>query len=388
MNELSSRIAATARSLFRSRGYVATVIATLAIGIGASTSIFSILHGTVLQPLPYPQPDRLIRIRDRYVPTGGSGTLSVPNFLDLKSEVRTLEEFVAFNVGSVNLATEGAPVRTRSLRVTGNFFVGLGVAPVVGRGFQEGEDREGAVRVAVISQRLWQERFGGRREALGQTLMVNAEPHTIVGVMPASFWFPGDPQLIVPYAWSESDLTENRGNRWLEGFGRLAAGISEPAARAELQTIFGRLEDEYPESNDGWTVETYSIREWMLGYNRTSLWLLSGAVILVLLIGCVNVANLMLVRAERRQREIAVRAALGAGRARIIWLYLSESLSLALVASAVGVAIAWGATRVLLLLFGGTLPRANQVGLGPPVVAFAVGLALFTGLLVGLVPAL
>lgn len=388
MTEFNGGITVLVRSLMRSRGYVLTAIATLAIGIGASTSIFSILHGTLLQPLPYHEPERLIRIRDHYTPTGGTGGMSIPNFLDVRSQAEGLEEFVAFDVGSVNLATDEAPVRARSLSVTTNFFPGLGVVPVIGRGFAAGEDREGAARVAVISQRLWRERFGGRRDALGRTLLVNAVPHTIVGVMPASFWFPGDPQLVLPFAWSDSDLTENRGWRRLEGFGRLSAGVAEPTARAELRTIFQSLEQEYPDSNDGWSMTTYPIREWMLGYNRNSLLLLSGAVLLVLLIGCVNVANLMLIRAERRQRDIAVRAALGAGRGRILRLYLSESLALSALASLVGVAVAWAATRLLLSLFGGALPRAEEVGLGATAVAFAVALALATGLLVGLVPLL
>jgi len=382
------RLALLARQLGRRPAYVVTVIATLTIGIGASTSIFSILHGTVLRPLPYPEPDRLIRIRDAYPATGGGGGMSIPNYMDLRAEARTLDGFAAFNIGSVNLAAQDAPLRARSLTVTANFFAVLGVSPFLGRGFREGEDRAGTPRIAVISERLWRERFGGRREALGETLEVNAEPYTIVGVLPASFWYPGDPQLVIPYVWDERDLTQNRGSRQLEGFGRLAPGVSQRMAETELRTIFRRLEEAYPGSNDGWSVATFSIREWMLGYNRTSLWLLSGGVLLVLLIGCVNVANLMLVRAERRQREIAVRAAIGAGRGRIIRDFLTESLTLAVVASALGVALAWGVTQVLLSLFGGALPRAEQVGLGAAVVGFAVGLALVTGLLVGLVPAL
>lgn len=387
MNKRSGGLVRLIRSLIRSGGYAAMVVATLAIGIGVSTAIFSILQGTLLRPLPYPEPDRLIRVRDHYEATGGSGAMTVPNFLDLRREARGLEELVAFNVGSVNLATEEDPVRAPSLTVTSNFFDGLGVRPVVGRGFAEGEDREGAARVAVISHRLWQERFAGSRDVLGRTLKVNARAHSIVGVLPASFWFPGRPQIVMPYEWTDRNLTANRGSRWLEAFARLADGVSEDAARAEMQTLFRRLEREYPDSNEGWSVETYSIRDWMLGVNRSSIWLLTGAVLLVLLIGYVNVANLTLVRAERRQREVAVRAALGAGRGRISWFFVSEGLALSLAACAAGLGVAWGSTRLLLGLFGGSLPRAEQIGLNSVVVAFAMGLALLIGLLVGLVPA-
>lgn len=389
MNAIGRVLSTLVRGLARRPGYALTVIVTLAVGIGASTSIFSILEGTVLRPLPYPEPDALIRIRDRYVPTGGAGGMSIPNYLDLAAQNESLAEFTAYRAGSVNLAAEDAPVRARSLVVTANFFDALEVRPVRGRGFEPGEDREGAARVAVLSDRLWRERYGAGADALGQTVLVNAEPHTIVGVLPPSFWFPGDAQIVVPFAWDENDVAAGRGNRRIEGFARLNPGFTETSARAELEALFAGIAEAHPGTgSDGWTVQTFNVRDWMLGYNRTSLWLLSGAVLLVLLIACVNVVNLMLVRAERRQREIAVRAAMGAGRARLARGFLAESVLLAAVASGLGVALAWGATRVLVGLFGGQLPRADQVGLGVPVVLFAVGLALLTGFLVGLAPAL
>lgn len=378
----------TLRSLIRRPGYALTVVVTLAVGIGASTSMFSILDGTVLRPLPYPEPESLIRVRDHYVSTGGGGGMSIPNYLDLRDRSQSLSTFAAFRSGSVNLATAESPVRANALFTTADFFDGLGVHPVRGRGFEAGEDRDGARRVAVISDRLWRERYGAAADVLGQTVELNAEPHTIVGVLPPSFWFPGDPQIVVPWAWTEADVTESRGSRQLEGFGRLKPGVTEAEAAAELRTLFANLQAAYPDPNTGWSVQTFNIRDWMLGYNRTSLWLLAGAVLLVLVIGCVNVANLMLVRGERRHREIAVRTALGAARGRIMRGFLLESVTLSATGGAAGIVVAWVATRVLLALFGGSLPRAGQVGLGAPVVVFAVGLALLTGLAVGLVPAL
>lgn len=387
MHDFLHQLAVRARALVRRPGYTLTIVVTLGVGIGASTAIFSVVRGTVLRPLPYPAPERLLRVRDRYVPTGGEGSMSVADFLDIQRATHTLAEVSAFSFGSVNLATEDAPVRARSLTVTTNFFATLGVAPVLGRDFRAGEDRAGAAHVAVIGYRVWREQFGGRRDVIGRSLELNAERYTVIGVMPASFWFPGRPAIIVPYKWSSDDLAA-RGNRLIEGLARLAPGVSPEAARSELSRIYATLAAQYPEADKDWTVRAIPARDWMLGYGAGSLWLLSGAVLLVLLIGCVNVANLMLVRAERRHREIALRAALGATRGVVIREFLTESVLLAVAASAVGTGLGWAGMKVLLSLFGGSLPRAEQVSLGLPVLGFALGLALLTGMVVGLVPAL
>jgi putative ABC transport system permease protein len=376
------------RSLARRPGYTLTAMLTLAVGIGASTSIFSIVDGTLLRPLPYPQPERLVRVWDDYVPTGGNGPNSVPDYLELRRSAKGIEALVGYSPGSVNLATEEAPERARSVSVTANFFNGLGVQPILGRGFREGEDREGAARIVVISHRLWQERFGGRPDVLGHTLQIDAEPYTIVGVLPASFWFPGDPELVMPFAWNQHTLTQGSDSRWLWAFARLAPGVTPPAAQADLRRVWTGILAEHPDKNQDWTVRAEDFGEVLFGRTRRLLWLLAGAVLLVLVIGCVNVANLMLVRGERRRRELALRTAVGAVRWRIIVGFLSESVALALAASLLGVGLAWGATRLLLSLFGGTLPRTDAVGLNPVVVLFAVGLALLTGIAVGLVPAL
>ncbi len=376
--------------LLRNRpGFALAVILTLGVGIGASTAIFSILQGTVLRPLPYPRPDRLIFVRGSYLPTGGGGPNSVPNYLDLRQQVRSVDVFAGYSQGAVNLATDEAPVRASTINATDNFLEALGVHPALGRGFLPGEDREGAARVVIITDRLWRDRFGARPDVIGQTFPLNAEPYTIVGVLPKSFWFPGDPQLLIPFAWTPQALTQTRGNRMLEIVARLAPGATEDGARSELQQLFAQLAATYPDQNTkDWTIVTFPARERLLGVSRSSLKLLSGAVLLLLAIGCVNVANLLLVRAERRQRATAVRAAVGAGRGRLMRGFLTESLTLASIGSVVGIGLAWLTTRALLSLFGSTLPRAGDVHLGVPVVAFAVGLALLTGLLVGAVPAL
>lgn len=376
------------RTLRKHLGFTIVAVLTLAVGIGASTSIFSILDGSVLRPLPYPQPDRMVQVRGRYVPTGGGGPMSVPNYLDLRRDVQNAQILVGYESRAVNFATEDAPLRASALSVTANFFDGLGMSPAQGRGFLPGEDREGAAKTVVITDRLWHDRFGGRADIIGQTTLLNGEPYTIVGVLPPTFWFPGDPDLVMPLAWTQHDMTETRGSRHLEMFARLAPGVTAAAAEAEFQRLFAEIAATYPEQNNrDWTIVTSSVDDWMLGVNRSSLWLLSGAVLLVLVIGCVNVANLLLVRAERRHREMAVRAAIGAGRGDLMKTLVVESLSLAALGSVVGIGLAWASTRGLLALFGSSLPRANEVGLDLRVLGFAAILALLTGLAVGLVPA-
>jgi len=377
------------RTLLRRPGFTIAAVFTLAVGIGAATAIFSLLYGALLRPLPYPQADRLIRVHNVHRATGGGGPFATPNYLDAARDNRTLEELVGYSVQSLNLATEQAPERVRALAVTSNFFAGLGVRPALGRGFEAGEDRAAAPRVAVVSARLWRQRFGASPDALGQTLRLNGEPYTVVGVLPESFWFPGDPRLVVPFAWDDGDLADdNRGSRWLAAFGRLRPGVTEKAAQADLAAITERIAEQYPGNNEGWTIQTAPFSQFALGRSRTSLLVLTAAVAMVLLIGCVNVANLMLVRGEQRQREMAVRAALGAGTRQLIANHVMEGLALALLAAVLGLGFAAAGIRVALALYGDALPRAEGIGISAPVALFAVALALLTGVVVGLVPAL
>ena len=374
------------RSLFRSPGYTAAAVLTLGLGIGATTSMFSIIHGALLRPLPYAETERLFKFRDLYEPSGGSGGVTTPNYLDLQAATGDVAELAAYSAGSFNVAGGERPERIAGLSVSHNFFRVLGMPPAHGRAFAEQEDRAGRADVVVITHQLWQDRFGGRSDALGQVLQLDARPHVVVGVLPESFWFPGAPQAVIPFEWTPEQMTEQRGSRWMEGIGRLRPGVSLASADAAMKRIYAQLREAYPGPNTDWSVRAVSFAEFALGANRTSLYLLSGAVLLVLLIGALNVANLMLVRAERRIGETAVRIALGASRGRVARQYVGEGLLLSALGAGVGIALAWGATMVLLGLYGSSLPRAEQVGLSAPVLGFAAGLSLLVGLLVGLVP--
>jgi putative ABC transport system permease protein len=374
------------RALLRSPGYSIAAVLTLALGIGISTAMFGIIQASLLRPLPYDAAEQLIRVQDRRIEGSGTGSLSTANYLDLQRDAQSVELAALDNV-SFNLATGDLPERVPGLRVTANFFSTLGMQPRMGRAFVEGEDRDGRADIVVISHRVWQDRFGGRPDVLGETLLLDARPHDIVGVMPADFWFPQDPQLIVPFAWTEQAM-QSRGERRYNGLGRMAAGMTPEMAHTELNHHFSRLAEDFAWANEGWRVDVTPFRVWALDANRASLLLVTGAVLLVLLIGSVNVANLMLVRAERHARETAVRVALGAGRGRIARQFVGEGLLLAASGALLGLFFAWSATRVLLAFYGGSLPRAEEFALSLPVLGFAAALAILVGALVGCVPVL
>jgi len=386
MHDLARDLRITLRTLGRSPGYLIPAVATLGLGIGVATTIFSLVNGTLVRPLPFPEAHEVVSIRDHYRSTSGSGSMSVPNYLDLRSSARSLEWFAAYTHNSLNLSADDTPERIAALTVTHDFLETLGVAPLLGRDFAADEDRVGRPPLAVIGYGLWRERFGGEGDVLGRTLLLNGEPHEIVGVLPRDFWFEGNPRLLVSFGWNVEE--ETRGGRWLNGVARLRDGATRESAQGELRAVFAELEEEYPEANGGWTVALQDLKERSVGQNRTAFYLLAAAALLVLLIGCVNVANLMLVRAERRRREMAVRAALGGGRGRIARVFLAEGLCVTLIAGALGVALAHAGIRVLLAVWGSGLPRADQIAIDGHAMGFALVMALGVGLGVGLAPSL
>jgi predicted permease len=377
-----------ARSLARKPGFSVLAIITLGLGIGANTAIFSVIYGSVLRPLPYANADEIVYLSDGHENFGGAGVnQTIPNLLDLREGSRLMGLSAMFTYGTGNLSTDEQPERVRVLRTSSELMSVLGMAPSLGRDLHRGDDVAGAERVALITDALWRRRFGADPGAIGRTTIIDAAPVRIVGVTPPELFFPGTPEVFLTLQHVGGEYP--RGNRNYNAVARLAPGATVEALREELQGIFNGLVEQYPEQNgDGWYTWADPVDSWVLGTNRQSLYLLGGAVVLVLLIACVNVANLLLVRAEVRQRELAVRFALGAGRAGLVPHFLAEGLVLSALGGLAGVAAAMGGTRLLVALYGGSLARADQIDLNGAVLAFSLAVSLFVGLAVGLVPLL
>src|SRR5437763_210009 len=307
------------RQLLKNPGFTAVAVLTLALGIGANSAIFSVVNGVLLRPLPYPEPDRLIMIFESN-PKGGSPKFSVapPNFVDWRAQNQVFDNLAAVNVANYSLTGQDKPERILGARVSASLFKVLGVLPALGRGFTSEEDRHGRHQVAILSQGLWERRFGRDPGILGKTITLDAESYTVVGVMPAGFQFPNaETELWTPIAFAPYELS-NRSGHTMTVIGRLKPNITVERADAEMRTIARRLEAQYPESNKGWSVTFVPLLEETVGGSQRTLLVLLGAVEFVLLIACANVANLMLARSAARQKEFAIRAALGAGRIRVI----------------------------------------------------------------------
>jgi predicted permease len=373
------------RSLVKRPGFAALAIITLALGIGANTAIFSVIHGAILAQLPFADPDRLVWLSDGHEdlsPVGVNQT--VPNLLDLRDGSRLMQSMAIYTTGNANLATEESPDRVRLLMVSSEWLSVLGTPPQFGRDLAPEDDVAGAPRVALLTDEIWRTRFGADPNIVGQNLSIDSEPVQVAGVAPPEFRFPGNPQVIVPLQHDGGDFS--RGWRNFNGVGRLAEGAEVENLSAELQSIFTRLVEEYPGPNEGWSTGAMPLRTMMAGRNTQSLYLLAGGVGLVLLIACVNVANLLIVRAENRHRELAIRYSMGARRAELLSHFLSEGLVLSLAGGALGVAGAYWGVDLLMALYGSTLPRADEIGLNGTVLGFAVLVSVLVGLLVGLVP--
>jgi putative ABC transport system permease protein len=374
------------RMLRRSPLTTGLALLTLALGIGANTAIFSVVDGVLLQPLPVPHPERLIRVIDtnpgKDLPRFGS---SAPNFRDWREQSRAFESLAAFHPNTYNLSAASTPETLAAGNVTWEFFRVLGARPALGRFFRPEEDRPGAARVAVLSNALWRSRFGGERGVLGRRVLLDGHAHTVIGVAPtAAAALSPEIAVWVPLA---ADYQQWRSGRHLRVFGRLRAGTGLARAQAEMSAIAARLERQYPADNLGWGVRLRPLHEEMVERIRPALVLLRLAVGAVLLIACANVASLMLARLAAREREIAVRSALGAGRGRLARQVVVESVVLFAAGGALGLLLAAWGTPALVTLYGGAIPRAEATGVDGRVLAFSLLLTFGAGLLVGLVPA-
>ncbi len=379
------------RTLRQKPGFAAVALCTLALGSGATTVMFTLVDGVLLKPLPYREPDRLVALQEQTEQATRWGNLwafAYPNFLDCQRESRSLA-LAAWRDGGGTVTGPGDAEYVEGRQISSGLLSLLGVTPSTGRAFLPEEDRAGAAPVVIISHGLWQRRYGASPSAIGAPLVFDGKSYTVVGIMPAGFRLLSDePDILTPLGQSTDPRMQNREmHPGLQVVARLDAGATLAQARAELALIGRHLAVQYPKSNAGRSFLAEPLRP-HVGDVRSTLWLLMGAVSLVLLIACVNIASLLLARAVSRERELAMRVALGAGRGRVARQCLTESAVLALAGGMLGILIAAIGIRPFVVFWPGSLPRADEVQLNWHVLLFALGVSLFSGLLFGLAPAM
>jgi len=397
MNHLLQDARHGLRSFLKTPGFVAVAVATLALGIGANTAIFSVVNAVLIRPLPYPSSERLITLWNKYPKMGLSqAAISGPDFVDRSESSRVFEQVGAVTDASLNLTGGGDPERIRGVRVTAGLFQVLGVQPALGRAFRPEEDRPGAEPVVVVSHGLFERRFGGDRAWVGRSILLNGKNHTLVGVMPAGFAYPSPKtEMWVPLALSADQVNPSqRGNEYLTAVARLKPGVTVAAAQTEMDRITVKILQDSPPgmrdylTNAGWGCVLVPLKENVVGDSGKALLVLLGAVGFVLLVACANVSGLQLARAATRQREIAIRTALGAGRWRLIRQLLTESLMLGAVGGALGVLVASWGVDLLIRIRPANLPRLEEVRLDSRVLLFSACLSILSAVISGLAPAL
>src|SRR5947209_4129285 len=384
------------RMLWKSPGFTLIAIAALALGMGANTAIFSVVNAVLLSPLPFPQSDRLMIVWENNLQRGVTRTqASYPDFADWREQNHVFERVASFHDSDFVLTGSHEPLRLQGEMVNADLFPLLGVQPIIGRSFRPEEDQPGENgRVVMLSYALWQKQFGSDPKVVGQPLMLNGKSYNVVGVMAEGFQFPIQNEPVELWTTVAEDLSgseplcEQRGAHYMMVIGRLKPGVTQTQAQAEMDTIASRLSQQYVDTNKNRGITVIPALENLVGNVRTALLILLGAVGCVLLIACANVANLLLARATTRNKEIAIRAALGASRLRVIRQLLTESVLLSLAGGALGLLIALWGTDLLVAVSGNAIPRSTQIGLDVYVLGFTFLVALVTGVLFGLAPAL
>src|SRR5262245_60270475 len=376
------------RMLVKNPGFTLVAVVTLAIGIGANTAIFSVVDAVVFRPLPYDEPARLVQVWPVNLRHGSEGGVPYPNFADWRDRNRVFEQIAAYGEKFFTVTGGDEPQRIIGAGVSPSLFPLLRVKPAIGRVLLAEDDRAEANPVVLISHRLWRERFGATPQAIGKTLTLDGKSFEVIGVMPSGFQFPEETALWVPVAQVYTEILANRNAGALSVIGRLKTGVGQEQAQAEMETISRKLEQEYPRANAGWSVRLIPQHKLMVGDIQRTLLILLGAVGFVLLIACVNVANLSVARGSTRRKESAIRVALGASRFRLIRQHLTESILLALLGGGLGVLAAFWSVRPLVTSLPDTMPRASEIGLDGRVLGVACLVSILTGILFGLAPAL
>jgi predicted permease len=392
MNILLQDIRYALRVLAKSPAFAAIAVLTLALGIGANTALFSVVNGVLLNPLPYPKPQQLVAVYSR-TPQFGESSISYPNFLDWQRDNRTFAELAGYRSENYNLTGSGDPERVRAEMVSADFFSILGVQPVAGRLFTTQDDHAGAAPVVVLNEAFWQRKFGSSPQLIGGSISLDGTPYTVIGVIPAKFYFRGNnfrvSDVYVPVGqWTDPTFLDRRVSMGMNAIGRLKPGVTLAQARADMNSVGDALAKAYPDANKGTGISLFPLKQDMVGDVAPLLYVLLGAVGFVLLIACVNIANLFLARSTGRFREFAIRAALGASRSRVVRQLLTESILLSFTGGLLGLLLAAWGTRAAIRVLPQALPRSGDIGLDAHVLLFTLGISVLAGILFGLAPAL
>lgn len=401
MNTLIQDLRYGLRMLLTQPGFTLVAIITLALGIGANTAIFSVVNAVLLRPLPYQQPEKLVAVWEtNKLRALSKGTMSYPNFYDVRARNQSFDQMASYYTTSAALTGIATPINLRSAVVSAELFSLLGNKPERGRWFlpEEGKPGSNTGRAVIISHALWQRQFSKDANIIGRSILLNGKPSNIVGVMPMGFQFPIEADPIEVWLTSAVDsekpnpkeeaTDEQRGAHFISAIGRLKPGVTVEQAQADVSLIAANLEKQYPDTNTSHGVRLISFHQDIVSDYRSALWIILGAVGCVLLIACVNVANLLLARATARYKEIAVRAALGANRWRVVRQLLTESLVLSLAGGILGLLLAWWGTEVLIRLIPEDVPRLSEIRIDRLVFGFTLVMSAVTGIVFGLVPAL